>query len=93
MITSSAACATERPIPVFETLLEELDKRAAVLNETSYQISNGVNKIWDNRIPENDEKESPFPSDVVGKAYFILRSIDKSIQRLSDTRVQLDKLV
>lgn len=89
----SSPSATERNIPVFETLLEELDKRAAVLNETSYQISNGINRIWDNRVPENDEKESPMPNDVVGKAYYILHSIDKSIQRLGDTKAQLEKLV
>lgn len=85
--------SVERNIPVFETLLEELNKRAAVLGETSYSISNGVNLIWDNRAPENDEEEPPMPNDVVGKAYYILHSIDKSIQRLGDTKAQLEKLV
>jgi len=93
MISSPTTCEPDRQIPVFETLLEELDKRASVLNTTSYQISNGVNRIWDNTTPECDEKEPPQPPDVVGKAYFILRSIDRSIQRLGDTRAQLDKLV
>lgn len=86
-------CDPERQIPIFETLLLELEKRASVLDENAISIYVGVNKIWDNRTPEDQNNEPIMPNDVVGKLYYLLNKIDKSIDALKLTRENLDKLV
>lgn len=93
MIPSPSAPLTEVEGTVFQTILQELETKSNQLENVSTRIYGSVNRIWDNRIPDSDEKEQPMPSDIVGLIYYYVRRMEKSTHTLFTTADLLDKMV
>lgn len=99
MVSAPAAAIKEVEGTVFQTILQELERRSNQLEDSSYRIYGSVNRIWDNRhqsvtkTTECDEKDQPMPSDVVGLIYYYIGRIDKSTNVLFTTADLLDRMV